>query len=154
MGGIARASRTRWTVMSPPAALRLEGGLGVRHEPAKTDHHIFEHMIAADAQLAAEDLHVGVSIAEMPSQADKIERCRAFDLGQGFDTAAHAHHRSIVEDKAVAVAQHGCVRQVKQKAGAALRGQHEAPAMPIIGAENHAIDGGCVPLACRLDFAR
>jgi hypothetical protein len=26
--------------------------------------------------------------------------------------------------------------------------------MPIVGAENHVVDGGRVPLACRLDFAR
>jgi len=154
MGRIAFAYRVLWAVMPRAADLRLEGGLCVSDESAEADDHSFEHMVAADTQLVAEDLHVRVPIAQMPGEADEIKCRMAFDLGKGFDRAFHAHDRSIVEDKSVAFPQHGCVRQVKQKTGAPLRGQHKAPAMPIVSAENHAIDGNRVPLACRLDFAR
>ena len=154
MGRIAFAYRVLWAVMPRAADLRLEGGLCVSDESAEADDHSFEHMVAADTQLVAEDLHVRVPIAQMPGEADEIKCRMAFDLGKGFDGAFHAHDRSIIEDKSVAFAQHGGVRQIKQKTGAPLRGQHKAPAMPIVSAENHAIDGNRVPLACRLDFAR
>jgi len=153
MGGIGFGCRTPYTVMPGPADLRLEGGLDVGHEPTETNHHVLKHMIAADAQPIAEDLHIRVPIAQMPGQANEIKRMTAFDLGEQFDTTADAHDRSIVEHKTVAVPQVGRVRQIQQKTRAALSGQHQAPAVPIIGAENHAVDGGCVPLARRLDFA-
>jgi hypothetical protein len=152
MGRIAIGCRMLW--VSRPANLWLEGGLCMSDESAETDDHSFEHMIAADTQLVAEDLHARVSAAQMPGEADEINCRTAFDLGKRFDTAFHAHNRSIVEDESVALPQHGCVRQVQQKTGAPLRGQHKTAAMPIVGAENHVVDGGRVPLACRLDFAR
>jgi hypothetical protein len=141
-------------LMPRPADLWLEGGLYVGHEPAETGYHLFKHMIAADTQLVAENLHVRVPIAQVPGQAEEIKCVSAFDLGERFNTAAHAHDRSIVEDETVAIPQYSRVRQIKQKAGSTLRGQHATPTMPIVGTENHAIDGGCVPLAHRLDFAR
>jgi hypothetical protein len=116
------------------ADVRFKGGLRVGHEPTETDHHIFKHMIAADTQLIIEDLHVRMPIPQMPGQAEEIKRIPALDLGEGFDTAAHAHNRSIIEDETVAVPQLGRVRQIEQKTGAALRSQHHAPAMPIAGA--------------------
>jgi hypothetical protein len=154
MGRIAFGGRTPYTVMPGRADLRLEGGLNVGHEPAKTNHHILKHMIAADTQPIAEDLHIRVPIAQMPGQADEIKRMTAFDLGEPFDATADAHDRSIVEHETVAIPQVGRVRQIQQKARAALSGQHQAPAMPIVGAKNHAVNRGCVPLARRLDFAR
>jgi hypothetical protein len=154
MGCIAVVCRTICTLMPRPAELRLEGGLYVGHEPAETDRHLFKHMIAADAQLVAENLQVRMAIAQVPGQAEEIKRVSALDLGERFKTAAHAHDRSIVEHETVAIPQHSRVRQIKQKAGAALRGQHETPTMPIVGAENHAIDSGRVPLTCRFNFAR
>ena len=154
MGRIGFGYRVIWAVMRRAADLRVEGGLCVSDEAAETDDHSFEHMIAADTQLVAEDLHVRVPIAQMPGEADEINCRMAFDLGKRFDRAVHAHNRSIVEDKSIAFPQHGCVRQVKQKTGAPLRGQHQASTMPIVSAENHPIGGGRMPLACRLDFAR
>jgi hypothetical protein len=154
MGRIAFGCRTPYSVMPGTADLRLEGGLDVGHEPAETNHHGLKHMIAADTQPIVEDLHIRVPIAQMPGQADEIKRTTAFDLGEQFDTTADAHDRSIVEHKTVAVPQVGRVRQIQQKTRAALSGQHQASAMPIVGVENHAVDGGCVPLARRPDFAR
>jgi hypothetical protein len=140
--------------MRRPADLRLEGGLNMGDEPAETDSHLFKYMIAADAHLIAENLQARVAIAQVPGQAEEIKRVCTFDLGEPFKTAAHAHDRPILEHETVAVAQHSRVCQIKQKADATLRGQHKTPTMPIVGAENHAIDGRCVPLACRLDFPR
>jgi hypothetical protein len=154
MGRIAFGCRTPHSVMPGPAALRLEGGLDVGHEPAETNHHVLKDMIAADTQPSAEDLHIRVPIAQVPGQADEIKRMTAFDLGEQFDTTADAHNRSIVEHKTVAVSQVGRVRQIQQKTRAALGDQHQAPSMPIVGAENHAVDSGCVPLARWFDFAR
>ena len=73
-------------MMIVSAALGVEWRLD-RHEPrAKPAQHVFDDVIAPDAQPLARDLHVDMPIADMPSEPCQIVAVRSGD----FDAAARA----------------------------------------------------------------
>ena len=112
-------------------------------------------MIAADAQPLADDLHVDVAIADVPGEPRQLVGIGRRDLDQRLRPADDPHDGAVVEHQTVAIAQSGRLRQVEQKLGAALAGQDDTAAMPLMRVERDRIDGaGVVPMAGGLDFAR
>ena len=137
------------------AGLRIERrfhGRDLRAEPAQ---HIFNHMVPANAQPIADNLHVDMAVADVPGEPRQLVTVRCGDFDQRFGPADDAHNAAIVEHEAVAVAQSGRLRQVKQKGRAPLAGQDNAAAVPVVRIELNVIDRtGAVPVARRLDAAR
>jgi hypothetical protein len=132
-------------------ALGLERRLDDVEPRTQLRQHLFEHVVATDAQAIAHDLHLGVAVAEMPGEPRKIVRRRRRNLDQRLGTTDHAHDPAIVEHEAVAVVQHGRPRQIEQERRAAFARQYGAPAMPLIGIERNLIDVTCAPLTGWLD---
>ncbi len=122
--------------------LRVERRVDCRDRGAEARRHLLQHVIAPDAQPVADDLHVGVAVAEMPGKLHQRERCPDGHLSQGFGLAGNQHNPAIVEHDAIAVAQrHGLV-EVQQEFGAALALEHDAAAMPVARIEDDEV--GCV----------
>ena len=120
-----------------------------RAEPAQ---HILDHVIAANAQPIANDLHLDMPIADMPGEPRQFLAAGGGNFDQGLRPADDAHDAAVVEHESVAVAQSGRARQVEQKGRAALAGQDDPAAMPVVRIEQNLIDcTGAVPMAGRLD---
>ena len=130
------------------AGFRIERRLDRRHRGAETRRHLLQHVIAADAEPVADDLHVGVAVAEMPGEPHQRERRPRRDLDQRLGLPGHQHDAAVVEHDAVAVAQRHRLVEVEQELGAALALEHDAAAMAVAGIEHHAVDrGGGIPEA-------
>jgi glucose-6-phosphate-specific signal transduction histidine kinase len=62
--------------------LRIEWRLD-RYEPsAQTAQHLFQHVVAPDADAVACDLHIGMTIAEMPGEPREGRGIAAADLAK------------------------------------------------------------------------
>ena len=121
----------------------------------KAAQHIFDHMIAPDAQPLTDQLHVDVTIADMPGEPREIVGIRRGDFNKRLRPANHADYRAVVEHEAVAVTKRRGVRQIKQEFCAALTAEHHPPAMALIRIELDRVDRVClIPMSCRFNGAR
>ena len=75
-------------------------------------------------------------------QASRTSSCGRLrgDLDQRLRLAGDTHDRAVVEHEPVAVAQHHRPAAVEQELGAPLAGEHDAPAMALVGIEHDAVD--------------
>ena len=58
------------------AVLRIERRFDWRKPRAEPAQHVLDHMIAADAQPVADDLHVDVAVADVPGEPRQLVACR------------------------------------------------------------------------------
>ena len=124
--------------------LRIERRFDRGELRAETAQHVLQHMVTANAQLAADNLHVGVAIADVPGEPGEIMRARRRDLDQRLGLAGNPHDCAVLEHEPVAVPQRGRMRQVEQECGAALARQRDPPAMALIGVEHDMVDNQSV----------
>ena len=122
------------------ACLRIERRVDRRDRGAEARRHLLQHVIAPDAQPVADDLHVGVAVAEMPGELHQRERRPRRDLGQRLGLSGHQHDPAIVEHDAVAVAQRDRLVEIQQELRAPLALEHDAAAMPVACIEHDEID--------------
>jgi hypothetical protein len=127
-------------VLPVGAGLGLERRLDGGEMRAKAAQHLFQHAIPPDAQPLAHDLNIGVAVADMPGEPRKLLRTSRRDLDQCLALAGNQDDGAVIEHKAVAVVQHGRVRQIEQELCAVLAGQHHAATMALIGIEHHPVD--------------
>jgi len=120
--------------------LRIERRLDRREPRAEAVQHLFEHVVAPDPQPAADELNVGVAIAEVPSQPRQVIGARRCDFDQRLVLAGDVHDRAVVEYDAVAVTQRGDVREIEQESGAAATGQHNSAAVTLVGIKLDSVD--------------
>src|SRR5260370_8022178 len=66
-------------------------------EPAQ---HLFEHVVAADAQFVANDLHIGMPVADVPGEPRQLVRACGGDFEQRPRLSGHPHDPTIPEHKA------------------------------------------------------
>ena len=134
------------------AALGVEWRLDRREPRAKPAQHVFDDVIAPDAQPLARDLHVDVAIADMPGEPCQIVAIRSSDFDQRLGPPDHADDCAILEHQSVAVAQCGGLRKIEQEFRAALAAQHDPPAMAVMRIKRDHIDGfRLVPMPGRFD---
>ena len=137
------------------AALGIERRVDGRKPRAEAAEHIFDHMVAADAEPVARDLHVDVTIADMPGEARQIVSVGRGDFDERLRAADHTDDCPVVQHEAVAVAERGGLRKVEQKFGAVLAAKHHAAAMALMGIELDRVDGFClIPMSGGFDVAR
>ena len=122
------------------AGFRIERRLDRRQLAAQSPHHVLQHVIAADAQLAVGNLDRRVAVAEMPGKPRKFERRARFDFDECLGLGRYENHCAVVEHQPVAVFERDRTIEVEQKASAALAGEDETPAMSLVGIEHDAID--------------
>lgn len=142
-------------VMLVRAALGIKRRFNRLKPRTKAAQHIFDDMIAPDAQPLADDLDVDVTITDVPGKAREIVGVGGGNFHERFGPADDLDDRAVFEDEAVAVPQRGGLRQIEQKCRAALAMEHDAPAMALMRVEFDRIDGFCtIPMSGGFDLAR
>jgi mannose-6-phosphate isomerase-like protein (cupin superfamily) len=124
------------SMMVRRARLWIERRVDGRHSCAKTRHHLLQHMIAPDADAVAGDLHIGVAVAEVPSEPNEFKRRPRRDFGERLGLSGDQNDATVIEHDAVAVAQCHRLVEVEQEFGAALAAEPDAAAMPVAGIEH------------------
>ncbi len=133
-------------VLTVRALLRIERRFHRRKAGAEPAQHVLDHMIAANTQPVADDLHVDVPVADVPGKPRQFVAVGGGDFDQRLRPADDANNAAVVEHETIAVAQSGRLRQVEQKRRAPLAGQNDAAAMPLMCVERNLIDRtGAVP---------
>ena len=127
-------------VLPVGAGLGLERRLHGCEMRAKAAQHLFQHRILPDAQPLAHDLNIGVAVSDMPGEPRKLLRTSRRDLDQGLTLADNQDDGAVIEHEAVAVVQHGRVRQVEQELCAPLAAQDHPATMALVGIEHHPVD--------------
>ena len=123
-------------LMMRRTGLRIERRVERRDRGAEARRHLLQHVIAPDAEPVADDLHVGMAVAEVPGELHQRERGPDGNLSQGFGLTGHQHDPAIVHHDAVAIAQRDGFIEVQQELGAAFALEHDATAVPVARIEH------------------
>jgi hypothetical protein len=146
---------TTLRMMGVRTLLRVERRFDGRKPGAESTQHVFDHVIATNAQPIADDLNFDMSVADVPGEPRQCVAVVGGDFDQSLDAADDTHNAAVVEHETIAVAQRHRLRQIEQKGRALLAVQHDAPALPLICIEQDLVDRtGAVPVACCLDCLR
>ena len=127
--------------------LRIGAAFGIERrfdlDDARTEplHHRLDDMIAADAQALRHDLGRQMAVAEMPGDADQMQRIGAADLDQGFGGRDHLDQPSVFQHQRVAPAQGDRVLEVEQEFKPARAGHRHPPPVPVVEIEDDGIGG-------------
>jgi hypothetical protein len=122
------------------ARFRIEGRLDRIDVPAETRDHVCDHMIGADTNTIAEQLHRQMSVAKMPGDADQFACTVRMDLQQWLGFRADPHHATVIDPQPVVVAQPHRLREIEQHLTAGFGWQQNAPTMPPIKVDHHTIN--------------
>jgi hypothetical protein len=134
------------------ATLRIERRIEPRERGAEPTQHVFQHMVTPDTQTVADYLHIGVAIADVPSDARQFRHrdCRDFDQGLGL--AINAHDSAVVQDESITVTQRDGMQQVEQELSAMLAVQHNPSPVTLGSIEHDVVNGCCItPVSGRHD---
>jgi len=91
-------------VMLVGAALGIKQRVERLKPRSKTAQHIFDHMIASDAQPLAYYLDVDVTIADVPGEPCQFVGVARGNFDERLRPADNAHDGAVVEHEAVAIA--------------------------------------------------
>ena len=86
---------------------RIERRFDDRKLRVETAEHLFQHVIAANTQAFANELHFRVPVAEMPREPGKRNSIGHRDFNQRFGFRGHANTSAALQEEAVTVAQLG-----------------------------------------------
>jgi hypothetical protein len=137
------------------AMLWIEWHFHRREARAEPAQHVLDHVVTANAQPIADDLHVDMPVADMPGEPRQFVTIGRGDFDKRLRPADDAHDAAVVEHETVTVTQCRRLRQVEQEGRAALAHQNGTAAMALMRVERNLINGaGAVPLACGLDCMR
>ena len=108
-------------VVAVGVAARIRSGFGVEggfddvDVAAEVFDHFLDDVVAADADLVADELDREVAVAEVPGDADQLGVGMGVDFGQGFGAGADADDFAVIGLQAVAVAQAVGLGEVEQE---------------------------------------
>jgi hypothetical protein len=86
------------------AGFRVEWRFDQHDCRAKSRRHVLEHVIAADAKPSAGNLHiVGVTVADVPSEPEALQRRLRAKLEKRLPLAHHLHDGAIIEHEPISV---------------------------------------------------
>ena len=97
------------------ATFRIKSGFDQGDFSTKPAHHIFDHMIAADADAIIKNLHRQMAVAEMPRHVGELARAGAANFRQRLRLAEYFDQAAIIKHDGVARAQHDGLWQIEQK---------------------------------------
>jgi len=98
-------------VLAVGALLRIEWRVNRSEPRAEPAQHILDHMIAANAQPIADDLHVDMPVTDVPGKPRQFVAVGGGDFDQRLRPADDANNAAVVEHETIAVAQSGRLRQ-------------------------------------------
>src|SRR5580698_4531174 len=88
-------------------AFRIERRFNLDDTPTESAQHLFQHMVAANAQRPCQNLRRYMAVAEMPGDTRQMLRIVAAHFKKQFRRGNDFHQPSVVEDQGVAVTQRG-----------------------------------------------
>jgi hypothetical protein len=127
------------------AAFRIERRFDLDHCGAETPRHVFDHMVAANAQAFLQKLGRQVAIAQVPGDAHQRGGVGAANFRQILRCGDHFDDPSVLQRQAVASAQHHRFRQVEKEGEAAHAGHRNASAIAVFVIENDRVGGFAGP---------
>ena len=107
---------------------------------AETFDHVLNHMIGADTDPVAKELHRQMAIAEMPGDADQFAVVMSMDFQQRFRPGANPDNAALLQGQAIAITQPHRLGKIDQQFLARLRCQHDAAAMAAVEIDQHLVD--------------
>ena len=149
MRGLCMCMRVGFRRMGVTARVRPPFGIERRFDlddaRAQPLHHRLDDVIAADAQAFRHDLGRQMAIAEMPGDADQMQRIGAADFEQRFRGGDYLYQPPVFEDQRIAAAQRDRVLQVEQEFEPARPRHRHPPPMPVVEIEDDGISRGLRP---------
>ncbi|MDH7797645.1 ABC-type multidrug transport system fused ATPase/permease subunit [Beijerinckia sp. GAS462] len=136
------------------AAVGLEGRFDMGDLGAKAAHHVFQHMVAANAQAIGQHFHIHMAVTEMIGHACQLSGVAATHFGKLFRRGDDLDQTPVFEHQGIAVAQNHRLGQVEQKFGAAHAVHDDPTAMPAIIVEDDGVGGLGLPRAFVADEIR
>lgn len=136
------------------AALGVERRLDLDDPRAEPLHHRLNDVIAADAQALRHDLRRQVAVAEMPGDADQMQRIGAADLDQRLRGRHHLDQPAILQHQRIASAQRNGVFEIEQEFQPARPRHRHPPPVPVVEIEHDGIGRGLRPAMLPEDFCR
>ena len=150
VAGMAVVVATRNGLGGIGAGLGVERRLDLGDAGAALPGHVFDDVVAADAQLLPDDLHRQMAVAEMVGEAHQLALVLAGNLGQRLGRGQHFDEAAVLQHQRIAAAQTDGLRQVEQEFEAVDGLQRDAAAMARLGVEHDDIGGIAHPGPMRL----
>ena len=144
--------RMAMTAIGIGATLRIEWRLDFDDAGAEALHHGLDHMVAPDPQALRHDLRRQMPIAEMPGEANQMQRVDAADFDQGLGCGDHFDHAAVLEQQGIAAAQRDRVFEIEQEFEPARTHHRHPPPVPVVEIEHDGIGGWFFPAMLRTDF--
>jgi hypothetical protein len=129
------------------AALGVERRFNGDDLRAKPVRHLFDDMVAADAQRAAGQFDRQMTIAEMPGDARERHSVLAPDFGKRLRRGDDFDNAPVLEREPVAGAQHHRFRQIEKELEAAHACHRQPAAITVVVVEHNGVGGGPGPRA-------
>lgn len=120
-------------------AFRLERRRHRADIAAKPRHHFLQHVIAGDAQLAAEQFGWNMAIAQMPGDADERRPVLRRDFDDLLRRGDHFDLAAILKDQGGSVRNGHRLGQIEEEFKPALAFHGEAAAAAILVRQNDAV---------------
>jgi hypothetical protein len=136
------------------ATLRIERRLDLDDARAQSRHHRLDDVVPADAQSLGHDLRRQMAVAEVPGDANQMQRIGPPDLDQGFCGCDHLDQPVILQHQRVAATQRYRVLQIEQEFQPARPRHRHPPPVPVVEIEHDGIGGGVGPAVLAQDFGR
>jgi hypothetical protein len=140
-------------LMRTGAGLGIEWRFGAHDLSAELRGHFLQPMIAADADAAGKDFHGHVTITELPGDASEELRL-AGDLRDRLGRGHDSYDAAVLEQKPVAVAQHGCLGKIEQEHGIVQSAHGDTAAMAAVVGQFDAVGFLRVPTPRRQHLGR
>ena len=132
-------------VMVMPGARCIGASLGIERRfnrldmPAQTFDHVLDHMVGANADPVAKQLHRQMTITQMPCDPHKFAIVMSVDFQQRFRPRAHPDHATTLQRQSISVAQPHRLGEVDQHFPPRFRCQNDTAAMAAIEIDQHLI---------------
>ena len=123
------------------AALGIERRLDLDDARAQSLHHRLDDVVPADAQAFWHDLGRQMAVAEMPGDANQMQRIGAPDLDQGLGGRDHLDQPPVLQHQRVAATQRHGVFQIEQEFEPARPRHRHPPPVPVVEIEHDGIGG-------------
>jgi hypothetical protein len=134
------------------AAFGIERRFDLDDARAQAFHHFLDDVVAPDPQALAHDLRRQMAIAEMPSEANQMERVAAADFEQRLRRGHDFNQTPVFQDQRITPTQRNGGLEVEQKFKSARACHRHPPPMPIVEIEHHRIRCRLRPMVLSLDL--
>jgi hypothetical protein len=134
------------------AAFGIERRLDLDDAGAKSGHHRFDNMVAANPQAFRHDLGRQMAIAEMPGDPHQMQRVGAADFRQRLRSGDHLDQAAVLQHQGIATAQCDGVLEVEQEFEPARARHRHPPPVPVVEIEHDGVGCGMRPAMLAQNF--